>query len=163
MCLQCFDTVGWVSEKASGLEKLSDEVYRVGVVICLQRCADCLHMVQLMPLPSQNPIISCLNQIQTGFTFLVPGLTQVVLEKRLLNGCSSSSCKKGKGSPYSITEHWVPELIPVLGSQPAGDVSHKPGGRLPLLSARLPSQPLRGLRPILLLGEQRHNGCEQFA
>ena len=29
----------------------------------------------------------------------------------------------------------VPELIPVLGSQPAGDVSHKPGGRLPLLSA----------------------------
>ena len=30
----------------------------------------------------------------------------------------------------------VPELIPILGSQPAGDVSHKPGGRLPLLSAR---------------------------
>ena len=28
------------------------------------------------------------------------------------------------------------ELIPVLGSQPADDVSHKPGGRLPLLSAR---------------------------
>jgi len=39
-------------------------------------------------------------------------------------------------SPYSITERRVPELIPVLGSQPAGDVSHKPGGRLPLLSAR---------------------------
>ena len=34
--------------------------------------------------------------------------------------------KKGKGSPYSITERWVPELIPVLYSQPAGDVSHKP-------------------------------------
>ena len=30
----------------------------------------------------------------------------------------------------------VLELIPVLGSQPAGDVSLKPGGRLPLLSAR---------------------------
>jgi len=30
----------------------------------------------------------------------------------------------------------VPELIPVLGSQPAGDVRHKPCGRLPLLSAR---------------------------
>jgi len=43
---------------------------------------------------------------------------------------------KGKGSPYSITERRVPELIPVLGSQPAGDVSHKPGGRLPILSAR---------------------------
>ena len=42
----------------------------------------------------------------------------------------------GKGSPYSSTERRVTELIPVLGSQPAGDVSHKPGGRLPLLSAR---------------------------
>jgi len=41
-----------------------------------------------------------------------------------------------KGSPYSITERRVPELIPFLGSQPAGDESHKPGGRLPLLSAR---------------------------
>jgi len=28
---------------------------------------------------------------------------------------------KGKGSPYSITERRVPELIPVLGSQPAGE------------------------------------------
>jgi len=41
-----------------------------------------------------------------------------------------------KGSPYSITERRIPELIPVLGSQPAGYVSHKPGGSLPLLSAR---------------------------
>ena len=41
-----------------------------------------------------------------------------------------------KGSPYSIAERRVPELISVLGSQPAGDMSHKPGGRLPLLSAR---------------------------
>jgi len=44
--------------------------------------------------------------------------------------------KKGKGSPYSITERRVPELILVLGSQPAGDESYKPGGRLPLLSDR---------------------------
>ena len=41
-----------------------------------------------------------------------------------------------KGSPYSIAERRVPELTPVLDSQPAGDVSHKPSGRLPLLSAR---------------------------
>jgi len=38
--------------------------------------------------------------------------------------------EKGKGSPYSTVERRV------LGSQPAGDVSHKPGGRLPSLSAR---------------------------
>jgi len=43
---------------------------------------------------------------------------------------------KVKGSPYSITERRVRELIPVLGSRPAADVSHKPGDRLPLLSAR---------------------------
>jgi len=42
----------------------------------------------------------------------------------------------GKLNPYSITERRVPERITDLGSQPAGDASHKPGGRLPLLSAR---------------------------
>ena len=65
--------------------------------------------------------------------------------------------KKRKGSPYSITERRVAELIPVLGSQPARDVSHKPGGR------QLPPQPLRGLLPISLLGGQRHDECKQFA
>ena len=48
----------------------------------------------------------------------------------------NDSFVKGKGSPYSITERRVPEPILVLGSQPAGDVNHKPDGRLPLLSAR---------------------------
>ena len=41
-----------------------------------------------------------------------------------------------KGRPYAITEHRVPELLPVIGSQPASDVSRKPGGRLLLISAR---------------------------
>jgi len=49
---------------------------------------------------------------------------------------SQLNLKKGKGSPYSITERIVPESIRVFGSQPARDESHKPGGRLPLLSAR---------------------------
>ena len=64
-----------------------------------------------------------------------------------------------------ITESKVPQLIPVLGSQPAGDVSHKPGSRLPLLSAR-PAVILATLKraaPISLLGEQKHDGSEQFA
>jgi len=76
------------------------------------------------------------------------------------------SGRKGKGSPYSITERRVPELIPVVGSQPTGDVSHKPGRMVPLLSVRptgLPPQPLRGQLPVSLLGAQRHDGCEQFA
>ena len=42
----------------------------------------------------------------------------------------------GNGSPYSTAQRRVPEPIPILGSQPVGDVSHKPGARLPILSAR---------------------------
>ena len=49
--------------------------------------------------------------------------------------------KVTKSSSYSITERRVPELIPFLGSQPAGDVSHKPDGRLPLLCARPAATP----------------------
>jgi len=61
---------------------------------------------------------------------------------------------KGKGSPYSITERRVAELILVLGSQPAGDVwvinpavgchYFPPGPQLSL-------QPLRGLLPFRCL------------
>ena len=47
-------------------------------------------MVQLVPLPSQNPIISCLTEIQIFLPFWYR-LTQVVLEKRPLNGCGSTS------------------------------------------------------------------------
>jgi len=108
--IQCFDAVG----TASGLSKT--EWWGAGVLVCLERGAD-LHMAQLMPLPL---IVSCFSKLQIGFTVLVP----------------AHPGKKGKGSPYSITEHRVPELIPVFGSQPAGDMSRKPGGRLPLLSAR---------------------------
>jgi len=35
-----------------------------------------------------------------------------------------------------MADRRVPELIPVLGSQPAGDVSHKPDDRLPLVCTR---------------------------
>jgi len=44
-----------------------------------------------------------------------------------------------KASPYSITERRVPELIPVLGSQPAGDVSHKPSSKSKVFPYSLPS------------------------
>ena len=56
--------------------------------------------------------------------------------RTILQHYAKSGLYVKKGSPYSITERRVPELIPVLGSQPAGNVSHEPGGRLPLLSAR---------------------------
>jgi len=54
---------------------------------------------------------------------------RAVLYRELL-GTSKSTMfvlyrKKGKGSRYSINELKVPELIPVLGSQPAGDLIHR--------------------------------------
>ena len=54
---------------------------------------------------------------------------------------------------------------PALGSQPAGDVSPKPGGRLPLLSVRPAVTPatLKRAATDFAAGEQRHDGCEQFA
>ena len=81
-----------------------------------------------------------------------------------------------KGSPYWIAKHRVPEMIPALGSQPAGDVSHKPGGRLSLLST-MPAVtfPACRLLPVSVLGEQigtlgvnslpktvirQHHGCD---
>ena len=71
-----------------------------------------------------------------------PAALDVRIRLYLLLYNSRSQCTmfylkgKAKRSPYSITERRVPELIPVLCSQPAVDVIHKPGGRLPLLSDR---------------------------
>jgi len=43
--LQCFDIVGWMAGRASGL------------VICLERGANDLHVVQLIPLPPHHPLL----------------------------------------------------------------------------------------------------------
>jgi len=54
------------------------------MIICLERGANNLHVVQLIPL---SPIISCFIKIQNGSAFLVlayPGCAG----KRLFNGCS---------------------------------------------------------------------------
>ena len=75
--------------------------------------------------------------------------------------------------PYSKR---VQELIPVSCGQPAGDRSHKPGGRLPLLSARpvitSPAtehhRPLAGTKLYCLLTEAHvrkrlAQGCTRYA
>jgi len=58
------------------------------VVVCLQRGAKCLHMVQLVPLHPETPssLASFKSSLVLPFWY---GLTQVALEKRPLNGCSS--------------------------------------------------------------------------
>jgi len=54
------------------------------------------------------------------------------------------------------------------GNGKGGEGEGKGGGRGDLLQGlrgdRRPCpHPLRGLLPVVLLGEQRHDGCEQFA
>ena len=61
----------WLGIRKS-IRPVKIEWWGVDVVICLEWGADCLLMVQLMPLPSQNLIISCFIYIQTGFTCQVP-------------------------------------------------------------------------------------------
>ena len=59
------------------------------MVFCVERGADCLHMVQLMPLhPKTSSSLAAFKSRQVlRFWYR---LTQVVLEKRPLDGCSSS-------------------------------------------------------------------------
>ena len=78
----------WLGVRKS-IWPLKIEQWCVDVVICLEWGADCLHMVQLMPLPSQNSIISCLvfkSRLVLPFWYW---FILVVLEKRPLTGCSS--------------------------------------------------------------------------
>jgi len=63
----------------------------------------------------------CLYLIVIEYYVLSPSLQQ--------KWYRCETCKK-KGIPYSITERRV------LGSQPSGDMNHKPEGMLPLFSAR---------------------------
>ena len=75
MCLQCFDTVGCASGKASGLQKLGDEV-----LVWLSVRSE----VQLMMLHPQTPssIASFKPRLVLPFWYW---LTQVVLKMRPLN------------------------------------------------------------------------------
>ena len=93
---------------------------------------------------------------ETARTRATAASIQLRVSARWISCCLVFGCVFVKiSNPYLTAERRVPEQIPVLGSQPAGYASHKPGGRLPLLSTR----PTVTLLPISLLGEQRHGGC----
>ena len=74
---------------------------------------------------------------------------------------------KGKGSPYSI--YWAdPDYrswsrFSAVSLQVTWVINPAIGCRYFPPGPQLPSKPLRGLLPVSLLGEQRHDGCEQFA
>ena len=85
-CLQCF---GWFGIRKS-MRAVKIDWWGVDVASCLEWGADCLHMVRLMPLHLKTPssLASFKSRLVLPFWYR---LTQVVLEKRPLNGCSSSS------------------------------------------------------------------------
>ena len=84
----------WLGVRKSN-QPVKIEWWDVDVVICLERGADCLHMVQLMPLHPKIPssLASFKSRVVLPFWYW---LTQINLEKRPLNGCSkcliSHSC-----------------------------------------------------------------------
>jgi len=94
---------------------------------------------------SSTTLVVCATDVELVVELVVEALVALVLllelgdlRARPFTKHDNRTTKKTnvKGSPYSITERRVPELIPLHGSQPAGDMSHKPGGRVPLLFAR---------------------------
>ena len=88
MCLlcQCFDAISWVVGRVSGL-------YKTWLVRYWRGCLSGVRYEWFVYRPGDataTPIISCFIKIQNGLPFWCR-LTQVDLEKRLLNGCSCSS------------------------------------------------------------------------
>ena len=90
LCLHYFDLPSvlwhcWLGIRKS-IRPVKIEWWGIGVVICLEWGTDCLHMVHLMPLHPTAPssLVSFKSRVVLPFWYR---LTQVVLEKRPLNGC----------------------------------------------------------------------------
>ena len=87
------------------------------MVVCLEQGADCLHMVQLMPLHPKTPSFLASFRSRLVFSFWY-WLTQLVPEKRPSNGWSSSSsflecpeairycCPLCKETPWQCAGGW---------------------------------------------------------
>jgi len=85
------------------------EWWGIGVVICLERGADCLHLVDLMPLHPKtlSPLASFKSRLVLPFWYQ---LTQVVLKKRPFTAvCSSSSSSRYRSSylPCHVCCKWL--------------------------------------------------------
>ena len=76
----------WLSIRKS-IRPVKIELWSVGVVICLERGANCLRVVQLMPLHPKTPSSLAWFKSRLFLPFWYR-FTQVVLEKRPLKGCS---------------------------------------------------------------------------
>jgi len=80
----------WSLGVRKSIRPVKFEWWGVGVVSCLERGADCLHMVQLMPLPSQTTSSLASFKSRLVLLWFLHLLLQVVLEKRPLSGYTGS-------------------------------------------------------------------------
>jgi len=69
LAFSAFTLLVWYQEKHPACKNW---VIRCWIIICLERGANVLHMVQLMP-----SIISCFIKIENGLTFLVPAYPDI--------------------------------------------------------------------------------------
>jgi len=90
-----------------GIQPVKTKWWGTGVVICLERGANYLHMSSWC---HYHPIISCFIKIQNGLPFQC-WLTQVVLEKRPLNRCSSSSSSSSSKDQQVHIVGCAPEAV----------------------------------------------------
>ena len=117
--------------------------------------------------------IDCVTSLHSMYTIYVNVLTYLLVNFRSSQNLAGELAQPQqtrqdgpvrvvpgvKASPCTVTERRIPEMIPVLGSQPAGEVSHKPRGRLPILSARPAVTPATLKRAATNFAAW----CEQFA
>ena len=123
-------------ENATSLLTLSFYIWRLFVLVCFWNIAryltDSLLLLLLFSLPvAMTPTPRAASTTTTGL--YSSSLLPRIIWSQYYN---SSAWRNPVAKKVKVAERRVPKLIPVLGSQPTGDVSHKPGGRLPLLSAR---------------------------
>jgi len=147
LLLQCFDMVGHQEEHPA----CKNWVMRCWCG-CLEWGAEYLHMVQLMPLHPKP------RHLLAGFTFLYR-LTQVVLEKRPLNGCRSSGFHVNLGQLVVFLiiwgDHWklfvCPVTVPITSRWKSQNLIFS----YPLISYSLSSSSLQHINNYCL-GELGH-------
>jgi len=87
------------------------------VIICLEQGAHCLHMVQLMPWhpKTSSSLAEFKSRLVLPFWYW---LTQVILEKRPLNGCSAVVGLRPLSNSRNINKAVRPQTTPPV--LPAG-------------------------------------------
>ena len=89
----------WLGVRKS-IRRVKIEWWGVSVVSCMERGADCLRMVQLKPLPSENPSVSSRLNLDR-FCLSGTGLSRSFWKR---GGCSGSSLVLYYN--YTIIQNW---------------------------------------------------------